>query len=105
MKTVPHVMLLSLLFSAASPAAEAAGEGIDQEVILVGNDESVMAFPAPWEPPWLSIPVIFPLLPIFRFLPPLIPPLGDWMPILTDQFPLFLLEKPLPGSPNSDAPP
>ncbi len=105
MKTAPYVMLFILLFAAAAPAARAADEGIDQEVILVGNDESTMALPAPWEPPWPPIPVLPPILPAFRFLPPIIPPWGDWMTVLTDQFPLFLLEKPFPGPPNSDAPP
>jgi hypothetical protein len=105
MKTAPHVMLFILLFAAAVPAAKAADEGIDQEIILVGNDESTMALPAPWEPPWPPILLIPPVLPAFRFLPPITPPRGDWMTVLTDQFPLFLLEKPLPRPPNSDAPP
>jgi len=105
MKTALYVMLFSLLFSAAVPAAEAADEAIDQEIILVGNDESVMALPAPWDPPWPLISPILPVLPAFRFLPPIIPPMGDWMTVLTDQFPLILPDEPLPGSPNSDAPP
>jgi hypothetical protein len=85
MKTARCVMLFALL---SAVIAAAAGEGIDQEILLIGNDESLMTLPAPQEPLWPSFPPIFPIRPVFRFLPPIFPPLGDWMTVLTGQFPL-----------------
>jgi hypothetical protein len=96
-------MLFTFVFFLAAAAVEAAEGGIDQEIVLVGNDESLISLPALWEPPWPPFPPIFLIRPSFRVLPPISPPIGDWMGLLTEQFPRFLLEPPFYRPLNADA--
>jgi hypothetical protein len=80
MKTTVRVMLSALCFGIA---AKAAGQNLDREIVIVGNDESEMSLPAPWMPPWPALPPVSPFRAGLRFLPPLMPPKGDWMRLHT----------------------
>jgi hypothetical protein len=83
MKTALRVMMAALLFRMAGFAA---AEGIDQEIVLIGNDESEMTLPALREQPWPSFPPVVVLRPKLRPLPPFLPPKAGWMDILADRY-------------------
>jgi hypothetical protein len=88
MKRTFFVMLFSLLAALAARA----DEGVDQDLVLVGSDEALLPVPVPWLPIDLDLPFFEALIPGIGFLPPFLPPFGDWIRLPSEQFPLDLLE-------------
>ncbi len=88
MKRAVFVMLLA--FSTALAAH--ASDGVDQDLTLIGSDDALIVIPDLQLPIDLDLSPLGSLLPDPGFMPPFMPPLGDWILPLSAQFPLELLE-------------
>jgi hypothetical protein len=91
MKTLCFVMICAIV----SVFFVRADEGIGEEIVVVGMDETLMTVPEPVADQSLDLPFIEPYRPASPNPAAILPPIGDWPRPLDEQFPPALLQVPL----------